>query len=863
MMAAAGAVGGATYIDDVFSTFLYEGTAASHTINNGIDLSGEGGMVWVKDRDNVDSHLLFDTERGATKMLIANDTYDTLTISNSVTSFNSNGFTLGDYSSANGSGNDYSSWTFRKAKGFFDVVTWTGNASTTQTISHSLGSVPGCIMAKCTSTNGNWAVYHRSLDGGNQPATHYLRLNTENGEIDDDNKYADTEPTATNFTAGNELNVSTETYIAYVFAGGESEAATARSVAFDGTSDRLTLAASTDFAFGTGDFTIECWVKPSTGSNPDGVFNLGSTTGGLTTAYNLSMAHQGSAGDNKWRISYGAGTQLAATLTEPLTVGQWYHLAYVRASGVSKLYVDGIEKISVNDTTDYSYENLVIGGYYSASYLWKGDISNFRIVKGTAVYTSTFEPPTGPLTNITNTKLLCCNNSSTTGSTVTPGTITAAGDPTALTNSPFDDQSASVFGENEDQNVIKCGGFTKTDIGSSTNLEINLGWEPQIIFLKRTDGTGNWYLMDVMRNMSNILTENLFPNITNAETDYGGTIVVPTATGFTVKDNNSDSYVYLAIRRPDGYVGKPAEAGTDVFAMDTGNGSSTIPAFDSGFPVDLGILRKPAASQSWYTSARLIEGKYLFTDTTAAEASVTAFPFDSNTGWAALSNYNTDYQSWMWKRHAGFDVVNYRGDGSGVQTVAHSLARTPEMIWVKARSDDDEKHWIVYHLGLNGGSSPEDYYLRLNEQVGEVDSDAYWNDTAPTSTHFTVGSNQAVNTGNDYLAMLFASVDGICKVGYYTGTGNALSVTTGFQPRFLFIKNASTGTGDSHWWVVDTTRGWASGDDNCLRLDTNNAATTGLNLGAPTSTGFDMPANSGNSTAYNKSGDTYIYYAHS
>ena len=147
------------YMDDVFSTFLYKGTGASHTINNGTNLSGEGGMVWLKDRDNVVSHVLFDTERGTTKMLIPNDTYDTLTISNSLTSFNSNGFTLGDYSSANDSGNDYSSWTFRKAKGFFDIVTYTGSGSA-RTIAHSLGCVPGTIFIKKTSGNDYWAVYH-------------------------------------------------------------------------------------------------------------------------------------------------------------------------------------------------------------------------------------------------------------------------------------------------------------------------------------------------------------------------------------------------------------------------------------------------------------------------------------------------------------------------------------------------------------------------------------------------------------------------------------------------------------------------------------------------------------------------------
>ena len=74
-------------------------------------------------------------------------------------------------------------------------------------------------------------------------------------------------------------------------------------------------------------------------------------------------------------------------------------------------------------------------------------------------------------------------------------------------------------------------------------------------------------------------------------------------------NGSTDNYIYLAIRRPDGSVGKPAEAGTDVFAMDTGTGSSTIPNFDSGFPVDFALDKSPASSGNWDAAARLISDK--------------------------------------------------------------------------------------------------------------------------------------------------------------------------------------------------------------------------------------------------------------
>ena len=169
VLATAGAAAGeATYVDDVFSTFLYEGTNSSHSINNGLDLSGEGGLVWIKNRSTAASNepnVLYDTERGATKQLISSSTGTEQTVSR-FSSFNSNGFTVTtNDNEVNNSALDYVSWAFRKAPGFFDVVTYTGNGTSGRTINHNLGSVPGMIIIKCLDFSGtSWAVWHRSID---------------------------------------------------------------------------------------------------------------------------------------------------------------------------------------------------------------------------------------------------------------------------------------------------------------------------------------------------------------------------------------------------------------------------------------------------------------------------------------------------------------------------------------------------------------------------------------------------------------------------------------------------------------------------------------------------------------------------
>jgi hypothetical protein len=133
LQAAAGNAGGDNlYVEDVFSTYLYEGNSSTQTITNGIDLDGEGGLVWLKIRPVATSHVLVDTERGASSAIFSDLTDSEQTGYPYVTSFNSDGFTLGNMSATNDSSYNYASWTFRKAEKFFDVVTYTGTGSATR-----------------------------------------------------------------------------------------------------------------------------------------------------------------------------------------------------------------------------------------------------------------------------------------------------------------------------------------------------------------------------------------------------------------------------------------------------------------------------------------------------------------------------------------------------------------------------------------------------------------------------------------------------------------------------------------------------------------------------------------------------------
>ncbi len=201
-------------VEDVFSTWLYTGNGSTQTITNGINLSGQGGLVWLKTRSVVDSSQVYDTVRGATKNLSTANTNAQDDYTTALTSFTSSGFTLGAGFSANTNNVTYASWTFREAPKFFDVVTYTGTG-VNRTIAHNLGSVPGCIIVKRTDTTGAWQVYHRS-----NANTQYMVLNTTAAVATGATRWNSTTPTSTEFTIGTDatVNASGGTYVAYLFA---------------------------------------------------------------------------------------------------------------------------------------------------------------------------------------------------------------------------------------------------------------------------------------------------------------------------------------------------------------------------------------------------------------------------------------------------------------------------------------------------------------------------------------------------------------------------------------------------------------------------------------------------------------------
>jgi hypothetical protein len=422
---------------------------------------------------------------------------------------------------------------------------------------------------------------------------------------------------------------------------------------------------------------------------------------------------------------------------------------------------------------------------------------------------------------------------------------------------------AGGFGLTGTDNVISCGSV----VGSS-QVEVNLGWEPQWILVKNASSAQDWWLVDNMRGLpvqdtsSAYNASNLRPNLSDAETT--GFSIAPSATGFKANVlTASQTYIYIAIRR--GPMKVPT-TGTSVFSpiARTGTGAA-VTVTGAGFAPDLVIAVERGATNSgakgWYDRLRNPQNRVTSTSTAAETAtyadSITALTMNGMTIGADSNNqvnYSAaTYINWFFKRAPSFfDEVCYTGDGVAGRTIEHNLGVVPELMIVKCRTDTDL--WPVYSATLGPTK-----YITLNTGVVTTTSGS-WNNTAPTALVFSVGPNSYVNfsSSRTYVAYLFATCAGVSKVGSYTGTGTTLQINCGFTAgaRFVLI-NRTDATSD--WYVWDTARGIIAGNDSYLLLNSTAAEVTSTDYIDTYSAGFEISSTA--PAAINANGGSFIFFA--
>jgi len=294
------------------------------------------------------------------------------------------------------------------------------------------------------------------------------------------------------------------------------------------------------------------------------------------------------------------------------------------------------------------------------------------------------------------------------------------------------------------------------------------------------------------------------------------------------------------------------------------------------------IRRRNAAVEHALTDAVRGVTKELSSNATGAEETVaegiTTFGSSGFTvGSDGSYNANTGtYAAWQWKANgsgssnedgsinttatsvntaAGISISTYTGNATSGATIGHGLGVAPDVIIVKNRDAADA--WQVYHSGV--ASDPATDYLVLNTTAASVDNVNRWNDTAPTSSVFSLGNAVEVNTNTeDYVAYCFAGVDGFSKFGSYTGNGSADGpfIFTGFRPAFVMTKRTNS---TSSWLMYDSIRDTDNETYNRLFADLTNAEVTS------TAVGFDLLSNGfklrNSNFNVNASGSTYIFMA--
>jgi hypothetical protein len=309
----------------------------------------------------------------------------------------------------------------------------------------------------------------------------------------------------------------------------------------------------------------------------------------------------------------------------------------------------------------------------------------------------------------------------------------------------------------------------------------------------------------------------------------------------------------------------------------TGNGSTQSITNSGGFQPDfVWIKNRTSALDHRLVDAVRGVTKEVYSNTTGTEGTdangLTAFNSNGfSVGSSGSYNGNTNaLVAWQWKANgagssntagtisstvsanttAGCSIVTYTGTGTTGATVGHGLGVAPNMIIIKSRGAVTS--WPVYHSSLGATS-----WILLNSTSAATTSSQEFNNTAPTSTVFTIGSSSAnSNQSATYVAYCFAEVAGYSKFGSYIGNGSAdgTFVYTGFRPRFIMLKNVG---GSANWIIQDTATNPSNNAANYLLPDSSSSEGT--------NSVFDILSNGfkirNTFSAWNTNGNTYIFAA--
>lgn len=581
-------------------------------------------------------------------------------------------------------------------------------------------------------------------------------------------------------------------------------------VSFDGTGDYLVVEHS-DMAMGTGDFTVECFVYNKTNKNYNAFISTRETSNGTTAGFVIASD---AAGDLYVHSGAAMAGNYSGDLILPLN--QWCHVAYTRSSGTHRLFLNGVAAANSTTTSrDYTEDMLVIGDNgYAKDEPIDGFISNVRVIKGTALYTANFTPPTRELTNVTNTKLLCCqSNTSVTEGAVKPGTITAGGNAAATNFNPFNTDINTVRGQ-------ETGYATWNPLDKSTNTTLsdgNLnfksssGWSESKSTIK-IPTTGKWYVEQIYRGGSS----NLSPSTWNARYSYFGVCTNNYVFGNSGGDNClvlSDTNFISKFGTQTAASGAVTKGPGGTVSLALNRDDNTYEFFYQGVSIDSGTIG--TTDSELFFMVGHYPGNTTSFDFNFGQK---PFKFPPPAGFQPLNAANVRPDTVFARPDQFVSATLYTGDASTSRLITGlNFNDKPDLIWIKNRDEtiDHTLYDSVRGFGANKELTPNNTFTEGDTGGGKPNTDVWGYVNSNNINGFTVnkGSNStpSVVNGNgiNYVAWCWKAggnknTFNVDDVGYASAaaaglTGGSLAVTgasVGTKQGFSIIKFASGSSGN-------------------------------------------------------------------
>jgi hypothetical protein len=629
------------YVEDVFSTYLYTGTGSSQTITNNIDLSGNGGLVWIKNRYNISGHRFTDTARGATKSLESNSTVAEATESTGLTAFGSTGFTIGADNDYNSNLDLYVSWVFRKQAKFFDVVTYTGTG-VARTVSHNLGSVPGCILVKRTDTTGDWQVYHRSLD-----SAEYLVLNSGAAKVIGATKWNATTPTSTVFSLGTDasVNASGGTYVAYLFAHD------AGGFGASGSDNVISCGAYTGNGFTTGPVVTlgyePQWLLIKRMSGGLGSWYLLDTMRGLSLTQKsiiyANLLNEESSGTGQ-AIVTSTGFQITDAGTAINAPGSIYIYIAIRR-GPMKTPTSGTSVFQPTVYTGTNVDNRLVNTTIAPDMVWvrqRNDTALGGMVIGDRLR--------GQPYLLTGTSGAEVNDADAFDqqifSTIELGTAFSSmngfwcgNDPTAKLNTNTTSNNHIALAFKRAPGFFDVVAYTGT--GSNRTVSHNLNAVPELILIKSRSGGANGYVYNASTGNTKYLVLNTTAAPVTDSTAWDNT--TPTSSVFTVGTASAVNFSSTA------YIAYLFATVPGVSKVGSYTGTGATLQIDCGFTggARFVLIKRTSSTGNWYvwdTARGIVSGNdsYLLLNSTAAEVTTTDFVDTYSAGFELSNDVSND-----------------------------------------------------------------------------------------------------------------------------------------------------------------------------------------------------------------------------